>query len=81
MARRALPADRTFYEAMPGLLDAVPNPARHLDGGLREIPGRVPVLAESPGSCTFADRCPYADEVCRDTRPDMEPGPAGHPVR
>ena len=64
-----------------GLLDAVPNPARHLDGGLREIPGRVPVLAESPGSCTFADRCPYADEVCRDTRPDMEPGPAGHPVR
>src|SRR5690242_3193688 len=28
-----------------GLLDAVPNPARHAHGGLPEIPGRVPVLA------------------------------------
>jgi len=25
-----------------GLLDAVPNPARHADGGLREIPGPCP---------------------------------------
>jgi len=64
-----------------GLLDAVPNPARHLEGGLREIPGRVPILAESPDACTFADRCPFADEVCRGTRPELEPGPAGHPVR
>jgi len=64
-----------------GLLDAVPNPARHAEGGLREIPGRVPVLADSPDACTFADRCPRADETCRRHRPDLEPGPAGHPVR
>jgi peptide/nickel transport system ATP-binding protein len=64
-----------------GLLDAVPNPARHADGGLREIPGRVPVLAESPDACTFADRCPRADTTCRKHRPDLSPGPAGHPVR
>ena len=64
-----------------GLLDAVPNPARHAEGGLREIPGRVPVLAESPDACTFADRCRYADDVCRAHRPEPEPGPAGHPVR
>jgi peptide/nickel transport system ATP-binding protein len=64
-----------------GLLDAVPNPARHADGGLREIPGRVPVLASSPDACTFADRCLRADNTCRHYRPDLGPGPAGHPVR
>jgi peptide/nickel transport system ATP-binding protein len=64
-----------------GLLDAVPNPARHADGGLREIPGRVPTLRASPEACTFADRCSYSDDVCRTRRPEPEPGPAGHPVR
>jgi peptide/nickel transport system ATP-binding protein len=64
-----------------GLLDAVPNPARRADGGLREIPGRVPVLSSSPQACTFADRCTRADATCRTTLPPLEPGPAGHPVR
>jgi peptide/nickel transport system ATP-binding protein len=64
-----------------GLLDAVPNPARHAEGGLREIPGRVPVLREAPEACTFADRCGYADDLCRSSRPELAPGPAGHPVR
>jgi peptide/nickel transport system ATP-binding protein len=64
-----------------GLLDAVPNPARHGEGGLREIPGRVPVLRVAQDGCTFADRCGYADDVCRTRRPELEPGPAGHSVR
>ncbi|MPZ27487.1 MAG: ATP-binding cassette domain-containing protein [Micromonosporaceae bacterium] len=64
-----------------GLLDAVPNPARRSDGSLREIPGRVPVLASSPDACTFADRCSRADSTCRVHRPELVPGPAGHPVR
>jgi peptide/nickel transport system ATP-binding protein len=64
-----------------GLLEAVPNPARHAEGGLREIPGRVPILRISPEACTFADRCGYADDTCRHRRPELEPGPAGHPVR
>jgi peptide/nickel transport system ATP-binding protein len=63
-----------------GLLDAVPNPARHTDGGLREIPGMVPVLRSAPDACTFADRCTYADDLCRGNRPRLEQGPAGHPV-
>jgi peptide/nickel transport system ATP-binding protein len=64
-----------------GLLDAVPNPARHVDGGLREIPGRVPTLRASLPSCTFADRCAHADEVCRTELPPYEAGPAGHRLR
>jgi peptide/nickel transport system ATP-binding protein len=63
-----------------GLLNAVPNPARRSDGGLREIPGLVPVLRSSLDECTFADRCPNADELCRSSRPPLESGPAGHPV-
>src|SRR5690606_17193182 len=52
-----------------GLLDAVPNPARHAEGGLREIPGRVPVLSDSPQACTFAERCPRAAARCPTRRP------------
>jgi peptide/nickel transport system ATP-binding protein len=63
-----------------GLLDAVPNPALPREGGLREIPGRVPVVRQAEDACTFADRCGYADDVCRSRRPELEPGPAGHPV-
>ncbi len=64
-----------------GLLEAVPDPTRPAEGGLREIPGRVPVLADSPDCCTFGDRCPAVDDLCRGQRPALEPGPAGHPVR
>jgi peptide/nickel transport system ATP-binding protein len=63
-----------------GLLDAVPDPQRRADG-LREIPGRVPTMRDSPQACTFAARCERADDVCRHTRPELLPGPAGHPVR
>jgi peptide/nickel transport system ATP-binding protein len=64
-----------------GLLDAVPNPARHADGGLREIPGRVPTIRSSPPSGTFADRCGHADVLCRTELPAYVRGPAGHLVR
>jgi peptide/nickel transport system ATP-binding protein len=63
-----------------GLLAAVPNPERRA-GGLREIPGRVPTMRDSPEACTFADRCEYADDRCRRERPLPSPGPAGHLVR
>jgi peptide/nickel transport system ATP-binding protein len=64
-----------------GLLAAVPYPGRRPeDGRLREIPGLVPTLRDSPDLCTFHDRCPLADDTCRTERPPFEPGPAGHPV-
>ena len=45
-----------------GLLGAVPRAGAGRNGRLQEIPGRVPSLAELPGHCAFADRCPRADE-------------------
>jgi peptide/nickel transport system ATP-binding protein len=60
-----------------GLLGAVPRPGTARNGRLQEIPGRVPSLAELPGHCAFADRCPRADEqswsevpALRTVRPD-----------
>jgi ABC-type dipeptide/oligopeptide/nickel transport system ATPase component len=38
-------------------------------------------MRDSPPACTFAARCERADDVCRRERPELLPGPAGHPVR
>jgi peptide/nickel transport system ATP-binding protein len=55
-----------------GLLAASPGRGRHASSGrLQEIPGLVPAFATQPDACTFADRCPAADEQCRGTRPPL----------
>ena len=38
---------------------------------LPTIPGTVPPLTAMPEGCRFHPRCPYADERCRCTSPDM----------
>jgi peptide/nickel transport system ATP-binding protein len=64
-----------------GLLDAVPHPSRRVEGGLREIPGRVPTVRSPSERCTFDDRCSFVDGLCRTRLPVLGIGPAGHPVR
>ena len=56
---------RPQHQYTIGLLDAIPRPGGRGDanGRLREIPGRVPSLAELPEACAFAPRCPRADEL------------------
>jgi peptide/nickel transport system ATP-binding protein len=55
-----------------GLLGAVPTAARRgTENRLREIPGLVPVLHEQPDACTFAERCPAADEQCTSAAPAL----------
>ena len=56
-----------------GLLGAIPRPGAARNGKLREIPGRVPSLAELPGHCAFADRCPRADELSWAEVPALRP--------
>jgi peptide/nickel transport system ATP-binding protein len=55
-----------------GLLGAIPRPGG-VDGSgrLREIPGRVPSLAELPEACAFAPRCSRADELSRSSVPEL----------
>src|SRR5689334_23286470 len=55
-----------------GLLTSIPQlaimaggDADNADGGrLQEIPGMVPALTNLPPGCSFAPRCPHADERC-----------------
>ncbi|TDD16627.1 ABC transporter ATP-binding protein [Kribbella turkmenica] len=59
-----------------GLLGASPAAGRHAETHrLNEIPGLVPVLAEQPDACTFADRCPRALDTCTASEPNLTPGP------
>jgi peptide/nickel transport system ATP-binding protein len=68
-----------------GLLAAVPHlaalsgvaPVRHR---LKEIPGIVPALVNLPRGCTFAPRCPFASEQCRNEFPPYELKRPGHSV-
>jgi len=48
------------------------------NGRLKEIPGQVPALTNLPPGCSFAPRCPYADERCRSFYPPYEQKRPGH---
>jgi peptide/nickel transport system ATP-binding protein len=65
-----------------GLLGAVPRPRAAPSGRerLREIPGRVPSLAELPQACAFAPRCPRADSLSRSEIPELREVRPGHLV-
>jgi peptide/nickel transport system ATP-binding protein len=64
-----------------GLMAASPQPGRHAGTDrLDEIPGLVPVLSEQPDACTFADRCPVADDRCRTSRPPLDGASAPDPT-
>jgi peptide/nickel transport system ATP-binding protein len=45
---------------------------------LQEIPGIVPALIDLPPGCTFAPRCPFAEDRCRAHYPDYEEKRPGH---
>jgi peptide/nickel transport system ATP-binding protein len=67
-----------------GLLASIPRLA--IMGGrtsnsaqrLKEIPGMVPALSNLPPGCTFAPRCPFADDQCRAQFPPYEQKRPGH---
>ena len=51
---------------------------RQPDGRLKEIPGMVPALTNLPPGCSFAPRCPFADDRCRSLSPAYEQKRPGH---
>jgi oligopeptide/dipeptide ABC transporter ATP-binding protein len=60
------PYTRALVETMP-----VPDPER--ESGRIEAPirGEVPNPAAPPGGCPFHPRCPLAESICREERPDL----------
>jgi oligopeptide/dipeptide ABC transporter ATP-binding protein len=64
-----------------GLLAAIPQPVEGAGRRrLQEIPGIVPSLPEPPPQCTFAPRCPRADERSRSEEPPLRPVRPDHLV-
>jgi oligopeptide/dipeptide ABC transporter ATP-binding protein len=60
-----------------GLLGSIPR----LDGErtrLASIEGQVPSPLRRPPGCSFADRCPFADEQCRAAVPELREVSGGH---
>ncbi|GGE59030.1 ABC transporter ATP-binding protein [Actibacterium pelagium] len=53
------------------LLDAAPR----MDGFGREVPppqGEIPDPIDPPSGCAFHPRCPIAEDICRQERPEMK---------
>ncbi|MCK9878131.1 ABC transporter ATP-binding protein [Frankia sp. Ag45/Mut15] len=43
------------------------------DRRMPTLPGQPPAPTDRPAGCTFADRCAFADEVCRASEPPLVP--------
>ncbi len=54
-----------------GLLASIPGLQSTRGGRLRHIPGHVPSLLHPPPGCPFAERCPRAEQQCREYMPEL----------
>ena len=57
------------------LIDAVPRISQPSHTRLGAIPGRPPVVIDPPPGCSFAARCPSAQELCLTQTPLLQPAP------
>jgi oligopeptide/dipeptide ABC transporter ATP-binding protein len=58
--------ERPRHPYTAALLASVPDPDAPRAGELPTIPGRVPPLGSRDAGCPFRDRCPKAQERCRE---------------
>lgn len=63
-----------------GLLAAVPRMASAM-GRMTGIEGTVPHPARLPQGCRFHPRCAFAQPICREREPALEPAGKGHESR
>ena len=62
-----------------GLLDSIPK-LGHKQDRLKTIPGLVPSIGNYPTGCRFQERCPFADDQCKQNDPQLKNVSAGHQV-
>ncbi|MBB3918119.1 MULTISPECIES: ABC transporter ATP-binding protein [Rhizobium] len=63
---------RPMHPYTKALMRSVPDRRRGKERRLPEIPGIVPSLREPIVGCSFAPRCPFATEVCREKTPAVK---------
>ncbi|MBX4917467.1 ABC transporter ATP-binding protein [Rhizobium bangladeshense] len=69
---------RPMHPYTKALMRSVPDRRRGKERRLPEIPGIVPSLREPIVGCSFAPRCPFATEVCREETPAVKEYGADH---
>lgn len=63
------------------LFSAVPDIQRPFSEETAKIKGELPTPTNLPTGCFFAPRCPFVQDVCRQTRPVLEEKRPGHWAR
>ncbi len=69
--------DAPLHPYTRGLIETVPRIGKR-SHRLPTIPGIVPDLMFLPRGCRFSDRCPLADQGCREREPELEEAGEGH---
>ncbi len=65
-----------------GLLRSLPRHGMHKSrSALATIPGTLPVLGSDLPTCVYVDRCPLADDLCRNEVPPLVEVAPGHTTR
>src|SRR5699024_10904590 len=64
-----------------GLMNSIPPSDDDIEGDLPVIKGTVPSPDEMPAGCSFAPRCPFATDLCRNNLPDLETDENGNQIR
>ena len=63
------------------LLESIPKVDHKSGTPLAMIAGRLPDPTDRGAGCSFAPRCKYAQEKCRNEHPDLKQDPDGHLYR
>lgn len=69
---------RPMHPYTQALMRSVPDRRQGRQSRLPEIPGIVPNLREPIIGCSFAPRCPFATDICREMTPVLRDVEAGH---
>ena len=64
-----------------GLIKSIPRLEGDRSEPLHTIKGMVPLLSQIPSGCRFAERCPYATDMCKEKMPELISVSDNHRVR
>ncbi len=72
---------RPLHPYTQALLTSVPVPDPKYKRGRAQIKGELPSPINLPSGCVFHPRCPYTQDICRTTEPDLREISKGHFVQ